>query len=522
MRYKFENFELDTDSFELRQNGDLLNVEPKVFELLCYLMAHRDRMVSRDELFEQVWDGRIVSDSALSSQIKAARRVLGDDGRKQRLLKTIHGRGFRFVGDVMTAAESVPQIPASTIPELGDKWIGHLPLPDKPSIAVLPFENMSGDREQDYFSDGITEDIITEISKIPSLFVIARHSSFVYKNMAVPVRRIGQDLGVRYVLEGSVRRAGNRLRITTQLSDSGSEHQLWVERYDRDLEDIFAVQEEVAQKVAEALEVTLGMGEKEQAVRLYTDNLEAYDYFLRGRAYQARSTKDANSRAQEVLERAIELDPGFAGAYAILSHTHWRDWRNLWSEDPNPLERALEAAEMAVALDESLPLAHTCLAWVQVFRKQYEEALAEGRRAISLDPNFAEGYARLGLILSLAGEPEEAVRSVQQAMRLSPHYPPSFILYLGHAYYSMGKYEEAIAALRKSLTGNPEALGCNLLLAVIYSDLGHTEEAEAQVAEVLRISPRVTVEHLGDCLAFKDKALAERYLDALHKAGLPE
>jgi len=518
----FDNFELDTDSFELRRDGDILTVEPKVFELLSYLMAHRDRMVSKDELFEQVWRGRIVSDSALSSQIKAARRVLGDDGRKQLFLKTIHGRGFRFVGDVETTVDPGSRPPAAQVPELGDKWIGHLPLPDKPSIAVLPFENMSGDPEQEYFSDGITEDIITEISKISGLFVIARHSSFVYKEKLVSVKQVGQDLGVRYVLEGSVRKAGNRLRITAQLSDSGSEHHLWVERYDRNLEDVFAVQEEVARKVAEALEVRLAASEQEKAVRRYTDNLEAYDSFLLGRAYQARSTRDSNSQAREVLERAIELDPGFAGAYAILSHTHWRDWRNQWSGDPDPLERALEAAQKAVALDDSLPLAHTCLAWVLVFRKEYEEAIAEGRRAISLDPNFAEGYARLGLILSLAGEPEEALGSVQQAMRLNPHYPPSFILYLGHAYYSMGKLEEAITALRKSLTGNPEALGCRLLLAVIHSELGHTEEAEAQVAEVSRISPRASVEHLKDCLAFKDQALSERYLDALHKAGLPE
>jgi len=408
------------------------------------------------------------------------------------------------------------------VPEPGDEWIGHLPLPDKPSIAVLPFENMSGDPEQEYFSDGITEDIITEISKIPSLFVIARHSSFVYKNKTVPVRQIGQDLGVRYVLEGSVRRDGNRLRITAQLSDSGSEHYLWVERYDRELDDIFAVQEEVAHKVAEALEVKLAAGEQEPGVRRYTDNLEAYDYFLRARAYQARSTKESNSQAREMVENAIELDPGFAGAYAILSHTYWRDWRNQWSEDPDPLKRALEAAEKAVELDESLPLAHTCLAWVQVFKKEYEEAVAAGRRAITLDPNFAEGYARLGLILSHAGEPEKALESVQQAMRLNPHYPPSFILYLGHAYYSIGAYEKAIAVLKKSLTGNPEALGCHLLLAVVHSCLGHAEEAEAQVAEVLRISPRASIQHLKDCLAFKNQALSERYLDALHKAGLPE
>ncbi|MDX1486423.1 MAG: tetratricopeptide repeat protein, partial [Alphaproteobacteria bacterium] len=352
-----------------------------------------------------------------------------------------------------------------------------LPLPDKPSIAVLPFSNMSGDPEQDYFSDGITEDVITELSKISGLFVIARNSSFVYKGSPVSVRQVGQELGVRYVLEGSVRKAGNRLRITAQLIDAATDHHLWVDRYDRELEDIFAVQDEVARKVADALEVELTARERKQAEQRYTENMEAYDCFLRGRSYEARSTKDSNLLARKMFERAIELDPDFAGAYAILSHTHWRDWRNQWGHDPHPLDRALEAAEKAVALDDSLPLAHAYLAWIYVFRSQHDKAIAEGRRAIALDSGFAEGYGRLGLILSLSGEPEAAVDAVRTAMRLDPHYPPNYLIYLGHAYYATGKYEQAIAALKDSLARNPEAMGCNTLLAVIYGELGRTEEA---------------------------------------------
>ncbi|MCH8139211.1 MAG: adenylate/guanylate cyclase domain-containing protein [Proteobacteria bacterium] len=396
------------------------------------------------------------------------------------------------------------------------------PVTDKPSIAVLPFVNMSADPEQEYFSDGITEDLITDLSKISGLFVVSRNAVFLYKGKAVEPQRVSQELGVRYVLEGSVRKAGDRVRISAQLIDPPTGYHLWAERYDRDLTDIFALQDEITEKIVAALEVKLTEGEQEQVARRYTDNLEAYDYFLRGRAYQARATKETNVQAREMFERAIELDPSFAGAYAVLSHTHWRDWSFQWSEDPQALERAFEAAKRAVALDDSLPLAHTYLGWAYVFRKQYEEAIAEGERAIVLDPNFAEGYARLGHILSLAGRPQEAVDSVKKAMRLDPHYRHSYLYFLGHAYYAMEKYEEAIAALKKGVTRNPDLMVSHLLLAVIYSELGRKEEAQAEVAETLRISPRASMEGQRERMPFKDQAVLERFIDGLRKAGLPE
>jgi tetratricopeptide (TPR) repeat protein len=327
---------------------------------------------------------------------------------------------------------------------------------------------------------------------------------------------------VRYLLEGSVRKVGDRVRITAQLIDCRTGYHLWAERYDRDLTDIFALQDEITEKIMAALEVKLIEGEREVVARRYTENLEAYDYFLRGRAYQARATKDTNAQAREMFERAIELDPSFAGAYAVLSHAHWRDWRNQWSEDPQALERAFEAAKKAVALDDSLPLAHTYLGWAYVFGKQYEEAIAEGQRAISLDSDFAEGYARLGNILNFAGRPEEAFGLVKKAMRIDPHYPPTYLWYLGHAYYTMGKYEEALAAFKKSLAGNPDSMACNLFLTVILSEVGQEKEARAQMAEVLRIGPRASMEGQRERTPIKDQAVAERYFNALRKAGLPE
>ncbi len=397
-----------------------------------------------------------------------------------------------------------------------------LTLPDKPSIAVLPFVNMSDDPKQEYFSDGITEDLITDLAKISGLFVPSRNAVFLYKGKAVKPVEVSEELGVRYLLEGSVRKAGNRVRITAQLIDPPTGYHLWAERYDRDLTDIFALQDEITEKIVKALEVKLTEGEQEQVARRYTENLEAYDYFLRGRAYQMRGSKESVAHSQKVLERAIELDPSFAGAYAVLSYSHFRDWFNQWSEDPQTLERAFEAAKKAVALDDSLPLAHTYLGWAYVWRNQHEEAIAEAKRAIALDPNFAEGYARLGNILNYAGRPQEGIDLVKKAMRLDPHYPFNYLFTLGHAYYAMEKYEEAIAALKKSFTRNPDSMACNLFLTVIQSELGRKKEAQAQMAEVLRISPRASMEGRRERTPFKDQAVLERFLEPLRKAGLPE
>jgi adenylate cyclase len=396
-----------------------------------------------------------------------------------------------------------------------------LPLPDKPSVAVLPFTNMSGDPEQEYFADGISEDIITDLSKVSALFVIARNSAFTYKGKSVRVQEVSDELGVRYVVEGSVRKAGNRVRITAQLIDGVSGGHLWAERYDRDLTDIFALQDEITEKIVAALQVMLTEREQEQVTRRYTENLEAYDHFLRGRA-QVRATNVTNTQAREMFERAIKLDPRFAAAYAILSICDWRDWFNQWSEDPQILEQEFQSAKKSVALDDSLPLAHAYLAWAYLWKRQHEQAISEARHAISLDPNFAEGYARLGEILNLAGRPEEGLDLVKRAMRLDPHFPPNYLIYLGHAYYTMGNYEEAIAAMKRALTGNPDFLHPHRTLAAIFGELGRKEEAQAEVAEVLRINYRASLESQRERIVFYDQTVSERYLKGLRNAGLPE
>jgi TolB-like protein/class 3 adenylate cyclase len=330
-----------------------------------------------------------------------------------------------------------------------------LPLPDKPSIVVLPFDNMSKDPEQDYFSDGLTEDLTSDLSRISGLFVIARNTAFTYKGKAVNMQEIGKELGVRYVLEGSVRKAGDQVRITAQLIDATTGGHLWSQRYDRPLKDIFALQDEIVQKIVTTLKLQLTLEEQGHIVRKHTDNLEAYDAFLRGVEYFWRPTKEGNAQARQLFEKAVALDSQYAEAYAWLSLTYCVAWIFRWSADSQTLERALALAQQAVALDDSLPKAHSSLSMVYVFKQQYDQAIAEGERAIALDPNTADSYERQAAVLNYAGRPEEALRMVEQAMRLNPHYPPIYLVQLGWAYCSIGRYTEAVATLKEALSRSP-------------------------------------------------------------------
>jgi len=283
---------------------------------------------------------------------------------------------------------------------------------------------MSKDPEQEYFSDGLTETLTGDLSKISSLFVIARNSAFTYKGKAVKVQEVGREMGVRYVLEGSVQKAAQRVRITVQLIDATTGYHLWSEQYDRPLTDIFTLQDEIVQKIVTTLKLQLTLQEQGWIVRKQTNNLEAYDAFLRGVEYFSRYTKETIAQTRQLYEKAIALDPQYADAYAWLSYTYWREWVSRVSTDPQTLERALTLVHQALALDDSLPIAHSLLGYVQAQQQQYDQAIAEEERAIALDPNNADSYARQADVLNLAGRSEDALRSMEQAMRLNPRYPP--------------------------------------------------------------------------------------------------
>jgi TolB-like protein/Flp pilus assembly protein TadD len=378
---------------------------------------------------------------------------------------------------------------------------------------------MSNDPSQDYFSDGITEDITTDLSKIASLFVISRNSAFTYKGKAVKVQDVGREMGVRYVLEGSVRKSDNQVRITAQLIDAIQGQHLWSERYDRPLQDIFAVQDEIRQQIVFALKVKLTPEEQERFKNAPTNNLEAYDYYLRGWQLGWRTTKETNIQARQMFEKAIELDPQYAGAYAGLGFTYFMEWFSQWSADPQNLARAEEMLQKATVLDESLPRAHAALGMVKLWQKQYAQATAAMERAIALDPNSAVGYSNLSSVLMSVGRAEEAIEAAKKAVRLDPRQF-QHLNAVGQAYVNARRYEEAIAVLKQVLVYNPSLWFAYWGLAVSYSELGREEEARAAGAEMLRIMPQFSVERWKRMVPSKDPAVIERWAAALRKAGL--
>jgi TolB-like protein/Tfp pilus assembly protein PilF len=397
-----------------------------------------------------------------------------------------------------------------------------LPLPDMPSIAVLPFTNMSGEKEQEYFSDGITEDIISALSQIPTLFVIASQSTFTYKGKPVKIQQVGEDLGVRYVLEGSVQRSGDTLRVTAQLIDATTGHHLWSERYDREMKGIFALQDDITMKVITALQVKLMEGEHARLLAKGTKNLQAYLKFLQAREIFLTVTKEGNVQARRLLEEVIALDPQFAQAYSVLGWITYVDVAVGLSKSPyESYKQAFELAKKAVAMDDSFPTAHSLLGFLHVVMgRQYDKGIAECERAIALAPNSASAHIWMGQVLMLAGRHEEAIRHSEQALRLDPIAPGLYYRNLGSAYFYAGRYEEAIAAHKKSLNRAPNDILTHLALTTAYSWAGRLEEARAQAAEVLRIKPNFSVEERAKMGLYKNQADLERYLEGLRKAGL--
>jgi len=523
--YLFEDCALDTERRELRRGPALIAVEPKVFDLLAFVIENRERVVSRDDLIAQIWDGRIVSESALARCINGARSAIGDSGEAQRLIKTIQRKGLRFVGQVREEKQPSGGAAAGIEP---DKPTATLALPDRPSIAVLPLHNASGDQDQDYFSDGITEDIVTELSRFSDLFVIAHNSSLQYKGKAVDVRQIGRELGVRYVLQGSIRRGGDRIRISVQLIDALAGTHRWAERYDQQLEDVFAVQDEVARTIVAILAAHVNKAEIERTLNKPPETWQAYDYYLRAAGAHASflsSYKAAELYAvRRLLEQSITIDPSYARAYARLSWTHLQAWLISLDDDylsPLALERAYQLARKAVQLDPNLPQAHAHFGHVLGRRREHEAALAEFERAMTLNPNFTDW--RFGEVLVLAGDPARAIAAVERHMRLDPFYAPLAPGYLGLAHYMVKQYSQALPLLREFVSRTPNLRAAHCWLAATYAQLGRIEMARAEAAEVLRIEPKWTIEGPGSLLnAFRRPEDSEHYCDGLRKAGLPE
>jgi TolB-like protein len=496
----------------------------KVFDLLDYLIRNRERVVSKDDLINAIWNGRSVSDAALTTRLNAVRSAIGDSGDEQRLIKTLPRKGFRFVGPVREAQGAAGGEVANNPVEPTKPA---LTLPDKPSIAILPFTNLSSDPEQDYFADGMVNDIITALSHFKSLFVIARNSSFTYKGRAVDVKQIGRELGVRYVLEGSVRKAANRVRITGQLVDTATGAHLWAERFDGGLSDVFDLQDQVTESVVGAIAPAVEKAEIERARRKPTESLDAYALYLRGlaRIYQF-GNRQANEEALRLFNRAIELDPDFAAAYGRAAHCYVGAKTNGWiSDTADEIAEVKRLAQRAVELGKDDAIVLTPSGWALAFVvRDLEVGAALIDRALVLNSNLAEAWFYGGWIKNYLGEPETAIERFARAMRLSPLDPRAMSIRSGtaHAYFLLGRYDEAASWAEMALQDNPDFQPSLRQAAASNAMAGRPEQAHKAVARMRQLNPALRVSTLKDVVGpWRADDLA-RYEEALRRAGLPE
>ena len=486
MRYLFEEYAFDTARRELCRGPDVIAVTPQVFDLLAYLIRHREGVVTKDDLIGAIWNGRIVSDAALTTRLNAARCAIGNSGEEQRFIKTLPRKGFRFVGQVREA-----RVVAS--PNPGDAPESAPAVPDRPSIAVLPFANMSGDPEQEYFADGMVEEITTALSRFQSLFVIARNSSFTFKGKAVDIKEVGRRLGVRYVLEGAVRKASGKVRITCQLIEAATGAHIWADRFERDMTDIFALQDDVTLAVVSAIQPMLFQAEIALATRRRPEDLTAYDLFLRAIQQAIRSTRESLAEALRLVQRALELDPGFAAAAALAGDCHMENVLRSYAIDPQfERKEAVRLMRLALSLDDGDPDTLASAASISALLVGDCEAEVEmADRAVALNPNSYHAWNRRGWVYKIAGQPEEAIRSFERAMRMSPVDPQLYSTFtgMGFAFIELRRFDEAIAAGKKALRQNPSYPGPYRCLASAFAHLGRDAEAREAAAGVLESTP---------------------------------
>ena len=552
MLYTFGSITLDTDRKELRRNDSIESVEPQVFDLLVLLLENRDRVVSKDEIFEIIWEGRFVSDVTLSSRINALRRALGDDGKRQDIIKTVQRRGFRFLADVETGSTGIKATKhfggrrpmfvvaaggaVALLFALGWLWMvdwdpfkrgsDMSSAPDKPTIAVVPFENRSGDPGQDYFADGLSEDILTELSRFGFFHVFSRNSTFTYRGPDIEPAQVGQDLNARYILEGSVHRAKDGLRVTARLTDIESLQQIWAERYDVPFDQVFEVRDDIALSIVTTVAPKFLTAEMRRTGRLEPRNLDAWDQFIRGYWHMLRFTRTDNKTAQRLLTRAIETDPQQANYYGLLAVTHLMDGLYGWSENRDrSLELSLQNAEQGLALDEHDSLVLRSIGLVHFFSKRHSVALQYFRRAVAANPGDAESLALLGASLGVNGDYEGSRTKFEEAMALSPRdeHIATWYNYLAIAAFVDGQYEIAADWSRKTILANPQFPGGYRSLAANAGLLGNLEEARSARERLESLIPGISLAQLEESLPYfiEDDTL-QRYLDGLRASGIAD
>ncbi|NMF89478.1 winged helix-turn-helix domain-containing tetratricopeptide repeat protein [Aromatoleum petrolei] len=519
----FDDCLLDPDRRELSRASTPVAIAPKVFDLLLYLAEHRERVVSRDDLIGAVWGGRIVSESTLASHINAVRKAVGDDGHQQRVIRTVARKGFRFIADLREAGSAE----GTGAPGAGFAATPASPptLPDKPSIAVLPFVNLSGDPEQDYLADGVVEDIIAALSQYRWLFVVARNSSFTYKGRAVDVKQAGRELGVRYVLEGSWRKADNRVRITGQLIDATTGAHHWAGRFEGVLGDIFALQDQITETVVGAIAPQLERAEIERARHKPTENLGAYDYYLRGMAWLHRGTREAIDHALPLFLKAIEHDPDFASAYAMAAWCHcWRKINGWMTDRPRELAEGVLLARRAVELGKDDAVALTrCGHVLGHLAQDLPGGIALLDKALMLNPNLAAAWFLGAFLKLLHGETEEAVEHFTHAMRLSPLDPELYKMEAGMAaaHLFMGHFDTAASWAERALRELPSLLLAAATLAASHAHAGRSAEAQRALDHLRQLDPALRLANVAEWLPIQRSENLATLIEGLRRAGLP-
>jgi TolB-like protein/cytochrome c-type biogenesis protein CcmH/NrfG len=510
LRYCFADHSLDERTRELMRGDKAVPVEPQVFDVLLLLIRNADRIVSKDDLIANVWNGRIVSDSTLTSRINAARKAIGDSGERQSLIRTIARKGFRFVGEVRRDEALAPVAkPAGAAA-------------DRPAIAVLPFSNMSGDPEQEYFSDGISEDIITALSKLRWFLVIARNSSFVYKGRPVNLKQLGEELGVDYVLEGSVRKSGERVRISAQLNAVMTDSHVWAERYDRALSDVFAVQDEITEAIVAAIEPQLYAAENFRAQRKPPESLDAWDLVMRALSHYWRVTRQDNVVAQALLEKAISIDPNYGQALGVLATSYAFTAHMGWMPMDAAMRAAETAANAAIRADRDDAWAHLALGYLHLVTRRFDDSIAEFETALQLNPNFALAQAYYGLSLTYSSRWQEGEVAARRALRLSPHDPLAAIYHgmVAYARFIGRDYPAAVEAAREAVRQRSDFVGGHRVLTAAFAMAGQTAEAKAALDALRRVQPGVSLDWIARNMPIRHESEMQHYLEGFRRAGL--
>jgi TolB-like protein/DNA-binding winged helix-turn-helix (wHTH) protein len=547
-KYQFSDFEIDLSQQELRRLGKAVHIEPQVFDLIVHLVRNHDRIVSKDELIETIWNGRIISEAALSSRINGARRALGDNGNDQALIRTLHKRGFRFVGNVQ--AVTAPDADAQAVRLAPDDSAAPADVPvsvsvsaevrrlddvvseavkaeavTRPSIAVLPFGNMSDDPENDYFSYGLTEDIIRLLARNRWLSVISRHSTVAFQGRTVDAREIGEQLGVRYVMVGSVRKSRDTVRITAELVRAADSKQLWSDKYDLQLEYIFDIQEEMARQIAATIEPELSKVEQQLATRKAPESLDAWDCYQRGLWNLWRFTTPGFDLAESYFQRAIDADPNFARGHGALSYVNiQRAFIDEPKDRAGRLETALRQGRYAVALDELDCFCHCALGRALCLTRQNDEALATLDVSLELNPSFAQAYFAQGFNMLWHGREIEAETLLDRATMLSPRdsHISSFHHVRAWAHFSLGEYDIAVEFARRATRQPSVTYQAFASLAASLGLLGDRAQAETAVAELLQRKPNYDIATARQQFFFcNDPGFIERFVEGLRVAGIP-